>query len=85
MAKFHFEIVDGIKIEDPVGMDCKSEAQAIDVARSIARQIEIDVKVAAFETFWSKPTTAKKYTKSRLREDRRLGSRDRRGWRVRPT
>ena len=44
MPKFHFEIIDGIKIEDPVGMDCKSEAQAIEVARSIARQIEIDVK-----------------------------------------
>jgi hypothetical protein len=25
-------------------MDCKSEAQAIEVARSIARQIELDVK-----------------------------------------
>lgn len=44
MPKFHFEIVDGTKIEDPVGMDCKSEAQAIEVAQSIARQIEIDVK-----------------------------------------
>lgn len=44
MPRFHFEIVDGITIEDPVGMDCKSEAQAIDVARSIARQIELDVK-----------------------------------------
>ena len=44
MPRFHFEIVDGITIEDPVGMDCKSEAQAIEVARSIARQIELDVK-----------------------------------------
>jgi hypothetical protein len=43
MPRFHFEIVDGITIEDPVGMDCKSEAQAIEVARSIARQIELDV------------------------------------------
>ncbi len=44
MPKFHFEIVDGITIEDPVGMDCKSDAQAIEVANNIARQIEIDVK-----------------------------------------
>ena len=44
MPRFHFEIVDGITIADPVGMDCKSEAQAIEVARSIARQIELDVK-----------------------------------------
>jgi hypothetical protein len=28
MPKFHFEIVDGYKIEDPVGLDCKSEEQA---------------------------------------------------------
>ena len=44
MPRFYLEIVDGIEIEDPVGMVCKSEAQAIDVAQSIARQIEIDVK-----------------------------------------
>ena len=44
MPKFHFEIVDGITIEDPVGLECKSEAQAIEVAQNIARQIEIDVK-----------------------------------------
>lgn len=28
MPKFHFEIVDGYKIEDSVGMDCKNEEQA---------------------------------------------------------
>lgn len=44
MPRFHFEIVDGYTIEDPVGMDCKSEDQALEVAQSIARQIEIDVK-----------------------------------------
>lgn len=26
MPKFHFEIVDGYKTEDPVGLDCKSES-----------------------------------------------------------
>jgi uncharacterized protein DUF6894 len=44
MPKYHFEIVDGYTIEDPVGMDCKSQAQAIEVAKNIARQIEKDVK-----------------------------------------
>ena len=44
MPKYHFEIVDGYTIEDPVGLDCKSEDQALEIARSIARQIEIDVK-----------------------------------------
>jgi xanthine/CO dehydrogenase XdhC/CoxF family maturation factor len=43
MPKFHFEIVDGYKIEDPVGLDCKSENQAKEIAASIARQIAIDV------------------------------------------
>jgi hypothetical protein len=28
MPKFHFEIVDGYMIEDPVGLDCKNEEQA---------------------------------------------------------
>ena len=42
MPRFHFEIVDGIKIKDPVGMDC-SEAEAKQVAQNIARQIAIDV------------------------------------------
>jgi hypothetical protein len=43
MPTFHFEIIDGYKIEDPVGLDCKSEAQARTVAENIARQIAIDV------------------------------------------
>jgi hypothetical protein len=42
MARFHFDIVDGVKIKDPVGMDC-SEDEARQVAGSIARQIAIDV------------------------------------------
>ena len=44
---FNFEIVDGYKIEDPVGLDCKSEDQAREVAASIARQIAIDVGTEA--------------------------------------
>ncbi len=43
MPRFHFEIVDGYRIEDPVGLDCKSEEQAREVAASIAKQIAIDV------------------------------------------
>jgi hypothetical protein len=44
MPKFHFEIVDGITIEDPVGIDCNSADQAVQLAAAIARQISIDVK-----------------------------------------
>jgi hypothetical protein len=44
MPRFHFEIVDGFKIEDPVGMELPSEEQAKQLAANIARQIAIDVK-----------------------------------------
>jgi hypothetical protein len=43
MPKFHFEIVDGYNIEDPVGIDLKSKDQAKALANDIARQIAIDV------------------------------------------
>jgi hypothetical protein len=43
MPKFHFEIIDGYKIEDPVGLDCKSEEQAKEIAVNIAQQIAIDI------------------------------------------
>lgn len=43
MPRFHFEIVNGHRIEDPVGLDCSSIDQAREVAESIARQIAIDV------------------------------------------
>jgi hypothetical protein len=44
MPRFHFDIIDGVEIKDPVGMDC-SEDEARQVARSIARQIAIDVGI----------------------------------------
>jgi hypothetical protein len=43
MPKFHFEIIDGYKIEDPVGLDCRTSEDAKLVADKIARQIAIDV------------------------------------------
>ena len=43
MPRFYFEIVGGFTIEDPVGLDCKNEEQAKQVAEDIARQIVIDV------------------------------------------
>jgi hypothetical protein len=44
MPRFHFEIIDGYTVEDPVGLECRSEAQAIEVAEAIAYLIEADVK-----------------------------------------
>jgi len=43
MPLFHFEIVNGFRIEDPVGLNCKNEDQARTVALDIARHIATDV------------------------------------------
>jgi hypothetical protein len=47
MPKFHFQIANGHTIEDPIGLDCKSEEQAKMVAKDIARQIALEVSGAA--------------------------------------
>jgi hypothetical protein len=43
MPIFHFDIADGVRLEDPVGLDCKSEQEAKKTADLIARQIAIDL------------------------------------------
>ena len=43
MPIFHFDIADGVWLEDPVGLDCQSEHQAKQTADLIARQIAIDL------------------------------------------
>jgi hypothetical protein len=43
MPIFHFDIADGVRLEDPVGLDCKSEHEARATADLIARQIAIDL------------------------------------------
>jgi hypothetical protein len=43
MPKYHFEIVDGFRLEDPVGVDCVNDAEAKSVAQDIARQIAVDI------------------------------------------
>lgn len=44
MPVFHFDIADGVRLEDPVGLDCKSEHEAKQTAELIARQIAIDLE-----------------------------------------
>lgn len=44
MPKYHFEIIDGFRLEDPIGQDCSSDAQAKTVAAKIARQIADDIQ-----------------------------------------
>jgi hypothetical protein len=43
MPIFHFDIADGVRLEDPVGLDCKNEHEAKKAADLIARQIAIDL------------------------------------------
>jgi hypothetical protein len=43
MPIFHFDIADGVRLEDPVGLDCESEHDAKRTADLIARQIAIDL------------------------------------------
>jgi hypothetical protein len=43
MPKYHFEIVDGYRLEDPVGLDLPGEDHARTVAHDIAKQIAIDI------------------------------------------
>ena len=44
MPKYHFEIVDGFRLEDPIGQDCSGDAQAKRVANNMARQIAEDIR-----------------------------------------
>jgi hypothetical protein len=43
MPIFHFDIADGVRLEDPVGLDCRNEGDARRTAELIARQIAIDL------------------------------------------
>jgi hypothetical protein len=43
MPIFHFDIADGVRLEDPVGLDCRNETEARKTADLIARQIAIDL------------------------------------------
>ena len=43
MPIFHFDIADSVRLEDPVGLDCKSEHDARKTADLIARQLAIDL------------------------------------------
>jgi hypothetical protein len=43
MPIFHFEIADGFRLEDPVGLDCASEGDARKAADLIAHHIALDI------------------------------------------
>jgi hypothetical protein len=43
MPIFHFDIADGVRLEDPIGLDCKNEADAKRTADLIAQRIASDL------------------------------------------
>ena len=43
MPIFHFDIDNGLRVEDPIGLDCRSEDDAKKTADLFARQIAIDL------------------------------------------
>jgi cobalamin biosynthesis protein CbiG len=43
MPIFHFDIADSVRLEDPIGLDCKNETDAKKIAHLIARQIATDL------------------------------------------
>lgn len=43
MPIFHFDIEDGFRLEDPVGLECPDEEVARYTAEQMARQIAIDL------------------------------------------
>jgi hypothetical protein len=43
MPVFHFDIADDVRLEDPVGLDCRNEIDARRTAELIARQIAVDL------------------------------------------
>jgi hypothetical protein len=45
MPEYRFEIADGVRLADPVGLDCDSEQDALAKADMIARQIATDIKL----------------------------------------
>ena len=49
MPKFHFEIVDGYRIEDPYGMELPTATHARVLAEQIAEQIARDIEDGSLE------------------------------------
>jgi hypothetical protein len=43
MKTYHFDIADGVRLEDPVGLDCNNDHDAKAKANAIARQIASDL------------------------------------------
>jgi hypothetical protein len=69
MPKFHFEIVDGYRIEDPLGMDLATDGQAVALADQIAEQIAKDVGVNSLKAVMVKTDSGEEIYKTRIQKD----------------
>jgi len=70
MPKFHFEIVDGYKVEDPRGMELPTEWQAKKVAEEMAKQIAIDVEDRSLTDIVVKSATGEVVHKTSIKSGR---------------
>jgi hypothetical protein len=46
MPKYYFDLVDGSRLVDPTGLDCRDDHDANAKAEIIAKQIEMDIPAA---------------------------------------
>jgi hypothetical protein len=46
MPKYYFDLVDGSRLVDPSGLDCRDDHDANAKAEIIAKQIEVDIPAA---------------------------------------
>ena len=53
MPIYHFDIADGVRLEDPVGLDCKSETRRQANRRPDRRQIAADLDRDGETAPWS--------------------------------
>ncbi len=42
MPRYFFDVIDGHRLPDPAGLECRDDAEATAYARTIARQIATD-------------------------------------------
>lgn len=70
MPVFHFEIVDGYIVEDPRGMELKTEAQAIVMAEQIAHQIAKDLGPSSLKSVVVRTDCGEQIYKAMIRKVR---------------
>jgi hypothetical protein len=46
MPKYYFDLVDGSRLVDPTGLECRDDHDANAKAKIIAKQIEVDIPTA---------------------------------------